>query len=92
MKQNEFDIEALVKKQNPREKLKELVGNGIYLSKEEQHILEKYQFPYQNYSHLKSLIFDIEDYINENYQEDLEDLEQVLDSLAEFDYYQNTNQ
>ncbi len=89
MKQNDFDIENLVKAQNPRANLKEYFGNGIYLSKEEQIILENYQISYQNSPNLKSLIFEIETYLNADYQEDLED---VLDSLAELDYYQNTNQ
>ena len=89
MKQNEFDIETLVAKQNPRNQLKEYFGGGIYLSMEEQRILQNYQIPYQKYTNIKSLIFDIENELNEENQEDLES---VLDSLVELDYYQNIRQ
>ena len=66
-------------------------GNNIYLTDKEKETLEKYDFNINNYSDIKNLIFDIDEYINDNLDLELEDLESVLDSLSEFDYYHNTD-
>lgn len=87
----EISVEELVTEMNPSNNLRNDYGNGIYLSQEEQVILERYDFSIQKYSNIKSLIFDIEEYLNENYEEELEDLEMVANSLSELNYYQNTN-
>ena len=89
--QQEMSIETLVKDANPRDNMKQDYGNGIYLSKQEKKVLEKYHFSVENYANLKSLLFDIEEYLNENYEESLDDLENIADNLAELNYYQNTN-
>ena len=34
---------------------------------------------------------ELEEYLIENYDSDLDDLEEVASSLSEFDYYQNVN-
>lgn len=88
----EVSLEELVSEMNPSNNLRKDYGKGIYLSSEEYKILERYHFLIQNYSNIKSLIFDIEEYLNENYEVELEDLEMVADNLKELDYYQNTNQ
>lgn len=87
----EVSIEKLVSDINPRANMMKNYGNDIYLSDNQIEVLKQYDFKYQNYSSLKSLIFDIEEYLNENYGEELEDLENVASSLAEFNYYHNTN-
>lgn len=89
--QQDISIEKLVKDVNPRDNMKQDYGNGIYLSKQEKNVLEKYHFSVENYANLKSLLFDIEEYLNENYEESLDDLENIADNLAELNYYQNTN-
>ncbi len=87
----DISIEKLVTDINPRKNMKKDYGNGIYLSDQEKEILEQYDFSLQNYTNIKSLIFDIEEYLNQNYDQELEDLEMVANSLAELNYYQNTN-
>ena len=87
----ELSIEKLVEVTNPRANLMKACGNGIYLSDNQIEILKQYGFSYQNYLNIKSLIFDIEEYINQNYDQELDDLENVLNNLSEFDYYHNTN-
>lgn len=87
----EISIEELVESTHPRENIMKHCGNDIYLSDIQIDILKQYGFSYQNYSSIKSLIFDIEEYLNENYGKELEDLENVASSLSEFDYYHNTN-
>jgi len=93
MKINNEDIsvEELVTKLNPRNNMFKDCGNRIYLSEPQIEILTQYGFNYQSYANLKSLIFDIEEYLNENYDQDLDDLENVVSSLSEFNYYHNTN-
>lgn len=87
----EVSIEKLVNDINPRANLMKNYGNDIYLSDSQISVLKQYGFKYEQYSNLKSLIFDIEEYLNENYTEELEELENVANSLSEFNYYHNTN-
>ena len=87
----EVSIEELLKKTNPREDIHKNCGKGIYLSNAQQEVLKNFGFSVEKYPNLKSLLFDIEEYLNENYDEDLEDLESVASALSEFNYYQNTN-
>lgn len=84
----EVSVEELVTKLNPRGNMIKDCGNGIYLSEPQIQILKQYGFLYEKYPNIKSLIFDIEEYLNENYEEDLEN---VATSLAEFAYYHDTN-
>lgn len=93
MKINNEDvsIEKLVESTQPRKDLMKYHSNNVYLSENQIEILTKYGFSYQNYSNLKSLIFDIEEYLNENYDQEIEDLENVVNNLSEFNYYHNTN-
>lgn len=89
MTYKDISLERLVRDLEPRKNLFQDRGNGIYLSDHQIEILKKYHFFYDQYSDVKSFIFDIQNYLNENYQVDLEDLESVVCSLSEFDYYQN---
>lgn len=61
--------------------------NGIFLTDKEVSVLKLYGFDINKYSDIKELMFDLEEYLNDEMQDDLE---QVLLSLAEFNYYNNT--
>lgn len=61
-------------------------GKGLLINKKDIEILNRYNFNYKNYSNLTNLIFDIDNYLNETY-EDTEDLEEVLIRLSEQHYY-----
>lgn len=63
--------------------------NGILLTDSEISILKQYGFNINNYNNVGSLIFDLENYLNE--EDGIEELEQVLESISEFNYYHNTN-
>ena len=65
-------------------------GNGLLISKEDIMILERYKFDYKKYTSMSSLIFDIDNYLNDS-SDDMEDLEEVLIHLSEMHYYKNTN-
>lgn len=64
-------------------------GNGIYLSDNDIEVLNKYNINYQSYVSLNSLIFDIEQILNED--TDLNDLDEISRKLSELNYYNNTN-
>ena len=60
----------------------------IIITNEEASILEKYDFNYKQYNSLSELSFDIEEYLNDNYNEDLE---YALINITDRSYYKNTN-
>ena len=64
-------------------------GNGIYLSDNQIEVLKRYDIDYSKYSSLSSLIFEIEEILNN--ETDIEDLEEVSQRLSELNYYNNTN-
>lgn len=84
----EVSIEELVEEIKPRDNMVKDCGNGIYLTDFQIETLKQYGFEYQKYANVKSLIFDIEEYLNESYEEELEN---IASSLSEFNYYHNTN-
>ena len=60
---------------------------GILLNKQDKSILDKYKISYINKTNLKDLIIEINEYLEDNYYEDTEDLELVLSHLEETYYY-----
>lgn len=65
------------------------IGNGIYMTKEEIKVLEKYNISYKYCTNLEELIFKIECYLNSS-SELLNDLEELSNNLSEFQYYHYT--
>lgn len=66
--------------------------NGLLLTDEQIEILRQHNINYEQYNTLSSLIFKIEEYINEvqGYM-DITDIDEVSRQLAEQNYYNNTN-
>lgn len=62
--------------------------NGLLLSDEQIEILNRYNINYLKYNNISSLIYEIEEILNEEYNEELD---KVSGELAEFNYYNNTN-
>ena len=62
---------------------------GLLLNKQDKSILDVYKIDYSNISNLKDLIIIINKYLEDNYYEDLDDLEIVLSHLEETYYYTN---
>lgn len=62
--------------------------NGIYLNDNQRDILTRHGFDYNKYNSVNSLLFDIEEYLNE--EVDCDDLELVSSEIAEFAYYHDT--
>lgn len=63
-------------------------SNGLILSDFQIEILKKYDIDYLKYNNISSLIYEIEDILNIEYNEELDKLSS---ELSEFNYYQNTN-
>lgn len=84
--ENNFDDNIFVA--SPKSFLKKY--NNIYISEEQKDILDKYDINVNNYSDISSLMYDIEDILN-NSIEVLEDLEWVSSCISEYNYYNNTN-
>lgn len=61
------------------------IGNGIYLSSEQIDILEENQIPYSKCKDIHELLYLLEQY------SDIDDIENILQEVAEFNYYHNTN-
>ena len=87
---NDVNIEDLVI-EDLHKNLHKTYGKDIYLNENEIKVLEKYDFNINNYSDIKRLIFDITEYLDDNNDLELDDLENVCNSLEEFNYYHNTN-
>ena len=66
--------------------------NGLLLTDEQIEILKRHNINYEEYNNIQSLIFKIEEYINDvqGYM-DITDLDEVSKELSEQNYYNNTN-
>lgn len=84
----EVEIEELkdfFPKQNNELKMRK---NKLLLRDSHIEVLRRYNIDYENYPSLKSLLYDIDDILEE---ENDEELEQVADEIQEIIYYYYTN-
>lgn len=88
-KDKKLDINDLTKNVYNDKTMIKMRGNGIYLSDNQIEVLKRYDIDYSKYSSLSSLIFEIEEILNN--ETDIEDLEEVSQRLSELNYYNNTN-
>ena len=64
------------------------INNNLYLTNYQIEVLDRYHIDYTSANDIKSLIFLIEDYLEEDYEEELDEL---TNNLQEFSYYNYTN-
>lgn len=64
------------------------ISDAIYLTKYQIAVLERYHIEYTTCNDIKEILFLIDDYLESEYEEDLDD---VAKSLQEFSYYNYTN-
>ena len=87
---DEYDIDGLLKDMDFTSGQLKRINKGIFLTNKEIEVLDRYHIPYQNCNSLKEITFLLEDLIND--MDIVEDeIESVSKSIAERDYYQNTN-
>lgn len=84
-----LDIDSLTKDVYNDKNMIKMRGNGIYLSDNQIEVLKRYDIDYKKYISLNSLIFEIEEILNNDV--DANDLEEVSSRLSELNYYNNTN-
>jgi len=85
-----YDVEDLLK--NIKFDFKKDNGKGILLNNYEIEVLQRYGFDYKKYSSLNELIFEMDNYINEEgCFNDVDELEEVLDKISEYHYYNEVN-
>lgn len=67
-------------------------SNGLLLTDEQIDVLKRHNINYEDYNSIQSLIFKIEEYINDvqGYM-DITDIDEVSRELSEQNYYNNTN-
>lgn len=85
----EYNIDELVNSLDFKSNSLKDCGNGIFLTNFEISVLNRYNIDYSKYNDLKGIIFEIEEILNYEVSDD--DLEQISKTIAERDYYQNTN-
>ena len=88
---NEYNINEIISKMDFNSNKYITVSNGLMLTNNEIEILKRFNIDYLKCSSLKELVFQIEEACNEVDGEDLEQLDYISSTIAERDYYQNTN-
>ena len=87
--EKEYDIETIVSNIDFNSGSFQNI-NGMMLTNHEIEVLDRYKIPYQKCSNLKEIIFEIEEILDDMDIVD-EDLDYISSTIAERDYYQNTN-
>ena len=77
-------IDEIVKETHEGLKLNK-INDNLYLTNKEIEVLDRYDIDY--HTSIEELMFNLDEILNEN---DYEDLEEVSNSIAEFNYYHNT--
>lgn len=86
-----YDIDDLIKSIDLKASQLNKIGS-FYLTNREMEILDRNFIEYRTCNSLKDLMIRIEDVLEDEALDscDADDLEFVLDSISERDYYQNT--
>lgn len=87
----EFDLEKIVSEINFESGKFVTCKNGLMLTNMEIDVLKRYGVEYEKCNSLKEIIYLVEDILNEDDSSDLDELEYISSTIAERDYYQNTN-
>lgn len=87
----EYNIEELLNDLDFEKNKLHQTKNHLALAGYEIEVLKKYQIPYDRYHNEKEVLQAIEVIIPELEPEEQDELDQVSMSIAERDYYKNTN-
>lgn len=80
-------LDDIIKETHDSLKLNQ-INDNLYLTNKEIEVLEKYDIDYN--TSIDLLMFNLEEILNDSDGE-LTDLEEVSNSIAEFNYYHNSN-
>ncbi len=88
----EYDIDKLVSDMDFVSSSFVTCNNGLMLTNKEVEVLRRYKIDYESCIDLKEVLRKIDEVFSETEDAfDLEDLDSVSLTIAERDYYQNTN-
>lgn len=90
MKEN-IEIEKIIPN-DLRTYVREKRENGMFLSDYQIDVLKRNGFHYEKYHNIKELLFDVEDYLNQESNIEDDELENIASELSEREYYSHTNQ
>ena len=85
-----FDIDKIVSQMDFSSNHLVDCGNGLMLTNGEINVLKRFGIDYIKCSTLKEILYNIQVVLNED-EDDFDELDLVAASIAERDYYQNTN-
>lgn len=83
-----YNINELIKLSNHEDMFLVRRENGLKLSNYQVSVMKQNDINYLNYSNYKSLLFEIEEILNNDYNEELDI---VSNQISELVYYNNTN-
>ena len=84
---NEITVNEAVDFANYDNLLLKSIENNILLSDYQVDVLKRNEIDYKNYSTIHQLLFEIEEVLNNEYDEELDN---VSNQLAELSYYKDT--
>lgn len=84
----EITVEEAIELSNIENVFMKKRSNGLFLSDYQIDVLERNHINYNKYNNTSSLLFEIEEYLN---QEENDELEEVSRQIAEMHYYNETN-
>ena len=87
----DYDIDKLVGEMDFSSNHLVNCGNGLMLTNSEISVLKRFGINYMKCSSLKEVLYNIQVVLNEDLDDDFDELDIVASSIAERDYYQNTN-
>lgn len=85
----EYNLEEIINNLDFKSNSLNDCGKGVLLTNFEIDTLQKYNINYKNATSLKEVLFLVEEVLDDD--NSLDDLENVSKSIAERDYYMNTN-
>lgn len=66
-------------------------GKGLLIRRNDANVMDRYNIDYHSCSSMQDLIFLVGLYLDDNYEEELDELEDVMNNLMELHYYNEVN-
>lgn len=87
----EYNIDEIISSLDFKSSKLNNLSNGLVLTNNEIDVLNKYNIKYKSCSSLKEVLMLIDEKFNYEEVDDPDELDSVSASIAERDYYQNSN-
>ena len=87
----EYNIDEIISSLDFKSSKLNNLSNGLVLTNNEIDVLNKYNIKYKSCSSLKEVLMLIDEKFNDEEVDNPDELDSVSASIAERDYYQNSN-